>query len=123
MLAEAIQIIDWGDSLDHNITVFNIYSNIISGAMYHSQKRMTVNHDATGSSPVTGAKKPHSQAVCGVLLCLWAMIALFTRLLDLYKNLPNELFKLTNLVLYMRMAVTGRIIRLSMYFLSKEVCL
>ena len=27
---------------------------------------MTVNHDATGSSPVTGAKKPHSQAVCGV---------------------------------------------------------
>ena len=35
---------------------------------------VTVNHDATGSSPVTGAKKPHSQAFCVFLLCVWVVI-------------------------------------------------
>ena len=51
--------------------IFKLYSDDnISGAMYHSQERMTVNHDAIGSSPVTGAKKPYNQAVCGVFACL-----------------------------------------------------
>ena len=30
---------------------------IIFGTISHPQERMTVNHDATGSSPVTGASK------------------------------------------------------------------
>ena len=39
---------------------------IIFGTISHPQERMTVNHDATGSSPVTGATKSHNQAVCGI---------------------------------------------------------
>ncbi len=44
--------------------IFKLYSDdCISGAMYHSQERMTVNHDATGSSPVTGATLDKSEPI------------------------------------------------------------
>ena len=35
---------------------------------------VTVIHDAVGSSPVTGAKIPHSQAFRVFLLCVWVFI-------------------------------------------------
>ena len=53
---------------------------IIFGTISHPQERMTVNHDATGSSPVTGAsEKPLTIRFKGFFLllknrlkhCLW----------------------------------------------------
>ena len=62
-----------------------------SGSIFKSQERMTVNHDATGSSPVTGATKSHNQAVCGISSFCGLILFLLSALADLHKNLPNDL--------------------------------
>ena len=66
---------------------------IIFGTISYSQERMTVNHDATGSSPVTGATKSHNQAVCGISSFCGLILFLLSSLVDLHKNLPNDLCK------------------------------
>ena len=54
---------------------------------------MTVNHDATGSSPVTGAKKPHNQAVCGVFALCMAETESERELIEkLYKEKRQRMF-------------------------------
>ena len=70
---------------------FEFYMQCFFGTISHPQERMTVNHDATGSSPVTGATKSHNQAVCGISSFCEVILFLRPALADLHKNLPNYL--------------------------------